>query len=101
MKHANVIGRKVAYLRNQLRLSQDALVARLQVMGCDISRDVLANIETLRSPATDKHIEFFAQAFGISEQALFPDKRHFDGKVVGVNSEGFSRRGTSLEPVHK
>src|SRR5690242_4700105 len=89
----NVIGRKVAYLRNQQRLSQDELVARLQVIGCDISRDVLANIETQRSPATDKQIEFFAQAFGIKEQALFPDKRHFDGKVVGVKSEGFSRRG--------
>ena len=46
-RDANLIGRKVARLRYQQGLTQDLLVARLQVMRSNITRDVLCNIEFL------------------------------------------------------
>ena len=92
-KDANVIGRKVAWLRNQHCCSQSDLVAELHLLGCiNMTREVLANIETLRSPATCKQIEFFAEVFGVMEQELFPKKRHFVGKEVGMDLREFTRR---------
>jgi len=57
-----------------------------------MTREVLANIETLRSPATCKQIEFFAEVFGVMEQELFFKKRHFVGKEVGIDLCEFTRR---------
>jgi transcriptional regulator with XRE-family HTH domain len=92
-KDANVIGREVARLRNQRCWSQSDLVAELHLLGCiNMTREILANIEIRRSPATDKHIEFFAEVFGIMEQELFPKKRHFVGKEVGMDLRIFTRR---------
>ena len=93
MRDANVIGRRVAYLRNQRGWSQMDLVAELHLIGCiNMTREILANIETLRSPATCKQIEFFAHVFGVKEGDLFPLKRHFSGQVVGMKMEIATRR---------
>ena len=93
MKDANVIGRKVSYLRNQRGWSQNDLVAELHLIGCiNMTREILANIETLRSPASDKQIEFFAQVFDVPVQELFPKQRHFVGKEVGMDLRMFTRR---------
>ena len=92
-KNANVIGRNVARLRYQRGWSQDELVSQLQLLGnINMTREVLANIETLRSPATDKQIEFFAEVFEVMEQDLFPKKRHFVGKEVEMELREFTRR---------
>ncbi len=72
MRHdSNLIGRKVAKLRYMKGWSQDTLVAKLQVLQCNITRDVLANIETKRSVATDKHCFFLAKVLGVSIDELF------------------------------
>jgi len=72
MRHdSNLIGRKVAKLRYMKGWSQDTLVAKLQVLQCNITRDVLANIETKRSVATDKHCFFLAKALVVSIDELF------------------------------
>jgi len=68
---ANLIGRKVAKLRYQQNWSQVLLVARLQVQGCQITRDVLANIETRRSAATDRHVFHFAHVLRVDIAELF------------------------------
>lgn len=52
-------------------------MAKLQLLGCYMTRDILASIETLRCVTTDKQIEFFAEVFGIPIQAMFPTTRHF------------------------
>ncbi len=70
-RDANLIGRKVAKLRYQRKWTQDTLVAKMQIRGCNITRDVLANIETKRCVATDKHIFFFAEIFGVDVAELF------------------------------
>lgn len=101
-KNANVIGRNVARLRYQRGWSQDELVTQLQLLGnINMTRDILANIETLRSPADSKQIEFFAEVFSIPEQALFPKQRHFADKEVGVELREFTRRRSCPAPLEQ
>ena len=80
-QNSNVIGRNVARLRYQRGWTQDELVTKMQLLGCYMTRDILANIETHRCIATDKQIEFLAEVLGIQIQELFPAVRHFVGKV--------------------
>ena len=107
----NVIGRNVAKFRYQRGWTQDELVGKLQLLGCYMTRDILANIETQRGPATDRQIEFFAEVFGVKEGDFFPGKRHLNGKLVGLEMEIATRRpcpnrrprshGHLAEPVRK
>ena len=72
MRHdANLIGRKVARLRYQQGLSQNLLVAKLQVLNCGITRDVLSNIELQRYAATDKHVYFLAKGLKVEIGELY------------------------------
>ena len=99
---ANVIGRKVAFLRNQQGWSQNVLVTELHLLGnINMTREILANIETLRSSVTCKQIEFFAELFGIEEQELFPKKRHFVGKPEGIKIRIFTRQHRKPSPARK
>ena len=51
----NVIGRIVSKLRNQQSWSQAQLVTQLHLIGnINMIREIIANIETLRSPADSK-----------------------------------------------
>jgi transcriptional regulator with XRE-family HTH domain len=96
---ANVIGRKVAFLRNQRGWSQNVLVTELHLRGnINMTREILANIETLRSSVTCKQIEFFAELFGVKEQELFPKKRHFVGQTVGIKIRIFTRQRRPAPP---
>jgi hypothetical protein len=45
---------------------------KMQLLGCRMTRDILANIETRRSAVTDKRIMFFAEVFGVDVGFLFP-----------------------------
>ncbi len=88
----NVIGQNVAKFRYQRGWTQDELVGKLQLRGCYMTRDILANIETQRSIVTDKQIEFFADIFGIKEGSLFPEKRRLNGGLVGLDMKVVTRR---------
>lgn len=68
----NVTGRRIAYLRSEQNLSQEVLVARLQCEGLDISRDVLANIETGRTEVKDVLLPYFQRALRVQIMRLFP-----------------------------
>ena len=94
-RDANVIGRSVVKFRYQRGWTQDELVGKLQLLGCYMTRDILANIETQRGPATDKQLEFFAQVFEAKEADFFPPKRHFSGRVVGLAMRIVTRRRCS------
>lgn len=69
--YSNLIGRKIAKLRYTRGWTQDTLVAKLQVLQCNITRHILANIETKRSVATSVHCFFLAKVFGVSTDELF------------------------------
>jgi len=49
-RDVNVVGSNVAKFRYQRGWTQDELVAKLQVLGCYMTVNILANIETRRSP---------------------------------------------------
>ena len=72
-RNANLIGRKVAKLRFQRGWTQGTFVAKLQVRFPDlnITRDILANIETKRCIATDKHVFAFSVVLGVEVGELF------------------------------
>ncbi len=58
----------------------------MQLLGIYITRDILANIETQPSLATDKQIVIFEEVFGAPVGDLFPPKHKFSGRIVGLNS---------------
>jgi transcriptional regulator with XRE-family HTH domain len=92
-RDSNVIGPAVAKFRYRRGWTQDDLVAKLQILGCNMTRDILANIETRRSIATDTQTEFFAEVFGVEVKELFPARGPRDrGRVVGITTELASRR---------
>ena len=70
---ANLIGRNVARLRDQQRLTQKTLVAKVEILNYfGITRDVLSNIELQKYVATDKHAYFLAKALKVPIGDLFP-----------------------------
>jgi transcriptional regulator with XRE-family HTH domain len=69
---ANIIGRNIARFRFQQDWTQELLAIKMQLRGCYITRDIIANIEAQRSSVTDLRIAFFATVFGVSVSALFP-----------------------------
>lgn len=71
-RDANLIGRNVARLRDQRKLTQNMLVARVEVLNFfGITRDVLSNIELQKYVATDKHVFFLAKALKVEIAELF------------------------------
>jgi transcriptional regulator with XRE-family HTH domain len=72
MPFLNIIGPVVIKLRFERKWSQEILAARLQCQEADISRDVLANIESGRTQVTDKHIRAFQKVFEVPVVQLFP-----------------------------
>lgn len=82
-RDANVIGPMVSKLRYKRGWRQDELVAKLQLLGCYMTRDILANIETRRSPVTDTQIEFFCEVFAVKVQELFPARPKLNGNGNG------------------
>ena len=71
-RDANLIGRNVARLRDQRKLTQNMLVAKVEVLNFfGITRDVLSNIELQKYVVTDKHVFFLAKALKVEIAELF------------------------------
>lgn len=45
IEYEKQVGENIRILRKRRKLTQDQLAAKLQVMGCDITRSALAKIE--------------------------------------------------------
>lgn len=70
--NANLIGRNVARLRDQQGLTQNMLIAKVEVLNFfGITRAVLSNIELRKYVATDKHVFFLAKALKVEIAELF------------------------------
>jgi len=80
-RNANLIGQNVGRFRYQKGWTQDELAAKMQLLGCDITLAVIANIETRRSSVNDKQILFLAEALGVEISDLFPQKRLLVGRL--------------------
>ena len=90
----NFIGRNVSRLRYQRGWTQDELVAKLQIHGCDITRDIVASVEILRSTATDKQVWYLAVVFDVDLKELYHPlgKSSQKSKVVGIATPVANRR---------
>ena len=86
-RKANAIGQNVAKFRYQRNWTQEELVAKIQLLGCYMTRDILANIETQRRIVTDIQVRFFAEAFGISMAELYPVKRREDTRTMWLTDQ--------------
>jgi transcriptional regulator with XRE-family HTH domain len=69
----NLTGSKVRSFREARGWSQTALAPELRKIGFKISRDIIASIETQRSPVTDWQLAMFARVFVVSFDSFFPD----------------------------
>jgi len=95
LRNANLIGLMVIKFRHERGWTQEVLVSKLQLRGCYITRDVLANIELRRSTVTDFHIRVFAEVFGVTESDLFPPKRPGNQTMLLVDQLTARRRRRS------
>jgi len=71
-KNANVVGQNVVKFRHQADWTQEVLAARMQLVGCYMTRAIIAKIETRRCGVNDERIMFFARVFGVEIGRLFP-----------------------------
>ena len=68
---ANDIGHHLAKIRFRRGLTQDQLAARLQIAGSDMTRQVVANLESRRQTATDRQIRALAKVLRCTLDELF------------------------------
>jgi hypothetical protein len=78
LRNGNLIGRNVGRFRYQQGWTQEELAATMQLLGCYMTRDIIANIESRRSSANDRQIAFLAEALNVAIGDLFPPDRPSD-----------------------
>ena len=71
MESKNIIGKQIRALRIEQGLTQAQLAARCNVLGYDLSRGALAEVEAGCIRITDINIRYFAQALKVNEGDLF------------------------------
>ena len=72
MTDLSFVGQMIAKLRYEREWTQDQLATKMQIRGCDVSRHVVANIETGRSKPTYEQTKFFATVFKVPVSMFFP-----------------------------
>ena len=77
----NIIGPTVRRLRNDAGLSQPMLAAKCGVLGWDLSREILAQIESRFRYITDWELVVLARALNVDVQTLIPSKFQNGRKV--------------------
>ena len=68
----NLVGPMISRLRNEKGMSQPQLAGLFQRRGWDMSRDVLARIETRRRQVSDFELAFIARCLEVPVSELFP-----------------------------
>jgi len=68
----NLVGPQVRRLRTQKDLTQEALAAKLQVEGWDVSRESLAKLEAQFRRVPDCELLFLAKVLRVKLPDLFP-----------------------------
>ena len=65
------MGQRIRSLRRKKGLSQEELAARLQVLGCDVTRSALAKIEVAQRHLYPDEIAALKTALEVSYEELF------------------------------
>ena len=66
----NRIGRKVMKFRRSRGWTHGDLVVRLRLLGCEMTAQILEEIESHRRAVTDAEVIFLSEAFGVSVKDL-------------------------------
>src|SRR5437773_1910040 len=85
LRKSNHVGRAIATLRAKRCMTHEQVAVELQKRGIDISRQVVANIESGNCSPTDQEIYYFAALFGVSIESLLTVMRK--RKVPDVKSK--------------
>lgn len=96
----NLTGSKIRSFREAHGWSQSALAAELGKIGFKISRDIVASIETQRSPVTDWQLAMFSKVFAVSFDSLFPDSARLE-QVVADLAAAASEPQKTTKPMVK
>lgn len=72
----NAVGPQVRALREKAGLSQEQLMARLQLMGLDAERGVIKRIEGGQRAVSDLEIRLLAKCFNVTYEYLLDGKSH-------------------------
>ena len=69
--NVNIVGRRIETLRKAHGMSQKDLIARLQVIGCDINPTSYSKLEGQHRVATDKELLAIANVLEVSVNDLY------------------------------
>jgi transcriptional regulator with XRE-family HTH domain len=67
--HSNLTGGLFRKRRNELGLSQEQLVAKLQVLGLSLDRTALSRIESFQRSISDVELGYLMEALKVDPQA--------------------------------
>lgn len=70
----NIIGPRVRQLRHEKKLSQEQLIAQLQLLGMDSERGVIKRIENGTRFVSDIELRLLADYFGVTYQYLMGEE---------------------------
>lgn len=69
----NIVGGLVVSLRKSIRISQNELAGRLQLLGWDVHKNAISQIEQGTRSATDIELCLLAEALSVSAPKLLHD----------------------------
>jgi transcriptional regulator with XRE-family HTH domain len=70
-EYSKAIGRNIRVIRQSKGLTQEQLSAKLQIIGCDITRSALAKIEVGQRHIYPDELKALKTVLGISYDELF------------------------------
>jgi transcriptional regulator with XRE-family HTH domain len=91
----NLTGSKIRSFRESRKWSQADLATELRKISFKISRDIIASIETQRSPVTDWQLAMFAKVFSVSFDSFFPDMASLE--QITAKAAATAREGRQTE----
>lgn len=65
------IGNRIRYFRESIPMTQEQLSAKLQVMGCDITRSAIAKIEVGQRHIYPDELKLIKEILNVSFDELF------------------------------
>ena len=71
---ANMVGKRIEFLRKERGIKQKDFIAQMQVMGCDINPTSYSKLEGQVRSATDKEIFVIAKILGVAMETLFQEE---------------------------
>lgn len=69
----NISGQMIRTLREQARMSQEELAAKLQLSGLNVTQKAISRIETGERVVPDYELIYFSKIFGVPVAALLKE----------------------------